>query len=57
MTGDTDRENGLVDTAREREGRKTGECSIDIYTLPCIKQIANRNLLHSTECCLVSVMT
>ena len=35
--GDTDIENGLMDTAGEGEGGKNWESSIDIYTLSCVK--------------------
>ena len=36
MNGDTDIENGLVDTMREGEGGTNRESSIDIYTLSCV---------------------
>ena len=34
--GDTDIENGLVDTVREGEGGTRRGSSIDIYTLSCV---------------------
>ena len=46
--GDAEVENGLMDTVREGEGGTNGESSIDIYTLPCVKQIAGRTLLCNT---------
>jgi len=36
MNGDTDIENGLVDTVREGEGGTNRESSIDIYILSCV---------------------
>ena len=42
---DVDLENGHVDTVGEGEGGTNWEIRIDIYTLPYIKQIANRNML------------
>ena len=41
-------ENGHVDTVREGEGGMNWEIRIDIYTLPCVKEIASGNLLYST---------
>ena len=32
-------ENRFVDTAREDEGGTNRESGIDIYTLPCVKQL------------------
>ena len=48
--GDEDVENGLVDTVREGDSGTNGESSINIYTLPCVKQIACEKLVckHST---------
>ena len=34
---DTDVEDCLVGTAREGEGARNRDSSIDIYTLPCVK--------------------
>ena len=41
-------ENELVDMVGEGESSMNGESSIDIYTLPCVKQIANEKLLYKT---------
>ena len=53
---DADVENGLVDTGwGRREWGELGE-GIDIYTLPCVKQIASGKLLYNTRrsaCCSV----
>ena len=38
---DTDIENKPVDTAGEGEGGRNWESSVDIYTLPCVKQMAS----------------
>ena len=46
---DTDIENILVDTVEEGEGGTKWESSIDIYTLPCVKQIASGKLLYGTR--------
>ena len=46
--GDSDKENGLVDPVGEGESGTNGESSIDIYTLPCIKQISDEKLLYNT---------
>ena len=35
--GDTDVENGLMDTGKEGESGTNGKDSIDIYTLPYVK--------------------
>ena len=47
---DTVVENKLTDTKGGRVGGMNWEIGIDIYTLliPCIKEIANENLLYST---------
>ena len=47
--GDADIENGLVDIVAEGKSGMNGESSIDIYTLPCVKQIAGEKLLYNTE--------
>ena len=54
-----DVENSCVNTARGVEVRKMNwEIRIDIYTLPCVKQIASWKLLYSTgSSALCSVMT
>ena len=55
---DADIENGLVDTAGEGEWGTNLESSIEIYILPCVKQIASGKLLYkrgSSAWC--SVMT
>ena len=54
-----DVENRRVNTARGVEVRKMNlEIRIDVYTLPCIKQIASWKLLYSTgSSALCSVMT
>ena len=46
--GDSDKENGLVDPVGEGESGTNGESSIDIYTLPCVKQISDEMLLYNT---------
>ena len=46
--GKADVENKLVDTAGEGEGEMSWEGSIDIYTPPCINQIASGKLLYNT---------
>ena len=45
---DTEVENKYMDTRGEGEGGMNWEIGIDIYTLLCIKQITNENLLYST---------
>ena len=45
----TDIENKPMVTSWEKGGEINKEIGIDIYTLLYIKQIANRNLLYSTE--------
>ena len=42
---DTDIKNGLVDTVGEREVGMNWESSIQIYIIPCEKQIASGKLL------------
>jgi len=42
-------ENGHVDTGGKVKGGINWENGIDIDTLLCVKQIASRNLLYSTE--------
>ena len=48
MNGDSDIENGLVNTVGNGESGTNRESSIDIYTLPCVKQIATGKLLYHT---------
>ena len=36
------------DTVGEGESGTNGESSIDIYTLPCVKQISDEMLLYNT---------
>ena len=44
---DTDTENRLVDTEQEGgEGGTNGGSSMDTYILPCVNNIASKNLLH-----------
>ena len=45
---DTDVENGLEDTGRGKGRLGRSESSIDIYTLPNVKEIASGKQLHST---------
>ena len=45
---DTDVENKHTDTKGEKGDGMNWEVGIDIYTLLCIKQIINENLLYST---------
>ena len=42
-------ENTHVDTTGEGEGGMNWEMRIDIYTLPCVKQIVSGKLLSSTR--------
>ena len=51
--GDIDIENRLVNTAGEGEGGINWESSMDIYTLPRVKQTASGKLLHNRETNLV----
>ena len=44
----SDTENRPVATAGKGEGGMDWESSIDIHTLPCVKQIANEKLLYNT---------
>ena len=46
--GDTDVENGLVDTVGEGKSGMNRESSLDIYILPCVKEIAGEKLLYNT---------
>ena len=41
-------ENNLIDTKRERADQMNWEIGIDIYTLLCIKQVVNEDLIYST---------
>ena len=55
---DTDIEKELVDTAGKGEEGTNGETRIDIYALPCVKQIASGNLMYSAgNSARCSVMT
>ena len=38
-----------MDKVRERERGANGESSIDIYTLPCVKERADKELLCNTR--------
>ena len=49
-------ENGLVETLGEDEGRTNWECHIDVYMLPCIKEISSGKLLYNTGSSLGSVL-
>lgn len=40
-----------------KESSMNGESSIDIYILPCVKQIANEKLLYKAEAGQGSVIT
>ena len=54
----TDMESGFVDTGWEGEGGTNWEGGTDIYTPPCVKQIASGKLLYSTgSSAWCSVMT
>ena len=56
--GDTDVENGLVDTVWEGVSGTNGESSIDVYTLLCGKWIVGEKLLYNTGTSVwCSVMT
>ena len=48
-SGNTNIENGLMDVGsrEEGEGGMNGE-SMETYTLPYVKEIANRNLLYDS---------
>ena len=55
---DVDVENGHVDTVGEEEGGTNWEIRFDMFTLPCVKQIASGNLQGSTgSSARYSVMT
>ena len=47
--GGADIENRLINTGREGESGTSGESSLDIYTHPCVKQIAGERLLYNRE--------
>ena len=47
-SGDTNVENGLVDTVEERLSGLNGESSINIYTVSGVRWIADKKLLCST---------
>ena len=46
--GDTNVENGLVNTVEERKSGMNGESSINIYTVSGIRWIADKKFLCST---------
>ena len=46
--GFSDIKNGLVDTVGEGESAMNGESSLDIYTVPCVKQMADEKFLYNT---------
>ena len=50
--GDADIENRLMDTegvrGEEREGGTKAESNMEAYTLPCVKQITNGNLVYNS---------
>ena len=46
---DVDSENRYVDTVREGKSRTNGESRIDIHTLSCVKQIANKELPYNSK--------
>ena len=46
--GDIDIENKLMDTVGEESGMN-GESSIDIHTLPCVKQMTGEKLIYYPE--------
>ena len=48
--GDTDIQNGLMDKGRVEEGdsEMNRERSMEAYTLPYVKKIANGNLLYDS---------
>lgn len=46
-------ENGLLDTAEEREGGTNWESVTGMYTRPCVNQMAGGKLLNSTGAQLV----
>ena len=55
---DTDKDNRLADTGEEGEGRANSKSNTDIYTLPCVKQLASGKLLYNTaSSARYSVMT
>ena len=55
---DTDVEKKLMVTKRRKRGGMNQESGTDIYTLLCIKQITNENLVYgtgnSTRCSVVT---
>ena len=46
-----------MDMVGEGESGMNGESSVDIYTLPCVKQIAGMKLLYNTGRAWCSVTT
>ena len=57
---DTDIRNECMDTGEGRGSGMNWEIGIDIYTLPCVRQVASGNLLYSTgstvRCSVVTYM-
>ena len=53
---DTDIENKGMDTKGERKRGMNWEIEINIYTLPCIKQITNENLLYIAQEALLNAL-
>ena len=47
--GDADRENRLLDTVKQRDGRMIWESSTETYISPHVKQRASGNLLYDLE--------
>ena len=52
----TDIENKDMDTKGERKRGMNWEIDNNIYTLPCVKQIANENLLYITQGALLNAL-
>lgn len=48
--GNTDVENGLMDTVGKGESGKNGESSIDVYTLLCVKQTVGEMTMLMFSC-------
>ena len=48
MKGDTDVENGYVDTVGDGESGTNRECNINIYALLCVEWLAGEKLLYNT---------
>ena len=45
--GFSDREDGLADTVGEGESAMNGQSGIDIYAVPCVKQMAHEKFLYN----------